>query len=112
MLKVFISQPMRGKPDKEIRDERERAIEIVKKICGEDAEIIDSFFEGAPVSANPLWFFGKSIQLLSTADVAYFVTGWEKARGCSIEHTCAIEYGMNIIEEGDFDDEDEEEDEE
>ena len=44
--KVFISQPMRDKTDEQIKAERERAIELVKKeYPNEDVEIIDSFFE-------------------------------------------------------------------
>ena len=65
---------------------------------GEDVEVIDSFFKDAPHDAKPLWFLGKSIELLSTADVAYFAKGWDNARGCKIEHDCAVAYGINTIE--------------
>lgn len=34
--------------------------------------MIDSFFQNAPADARPLWFLGKSLELLSTADIAYF----------------------------------------
>jgi hypothetical protein len=44
-------------------------------------------------------FLGKSLELLSTADIAYFAKGWENARGCRIENTCAIEYGIAVIED-------------
>ncbi|HIW40623.1 MAG TPA: hypothetical protein H9743_00490 [Candidatus Mediterraneibacter vanvlietii] len=99
-MKLFISQPMKGKTDEEILKEREKAIESVKKRYGdENVEIIDSFFRSAPADARPLWFLGKSIELLSTADVAYFCKGWDQARGCKIENTCAIEYGIEVIED-------------
>ena len=99
MIKLFISQPMRGKTNKEILATRERAIESAKRNLGEDVEVIDSFFQDAPADANPLWYLGKSLELLSTADVAYFAPGWEEARGCRIENTCAIEYGIDVIED-------------
>lgn len=99
MKKLFISQPMKGISDKEIITEREKAIKTVKEILGEEVEVIDSFFQNAPHDAKPLWFLGKSIELLSTADVAYFVSGWEYYRGCKIEYKCAIEYGIVIIEQ-------------
>lgn len=51
------------------------------------------------MDAKPLWYLAKSLELLSAADVAYFVKGWEKARGCKIENTCAIEYGIDVIED-------------
>lgn len=101
MVKLFISQPMKGKTDEEILSVRERAIASAKKYLDEkeDVEVIDSFFQSAPVDAKPLWYLAKSLELLSTADVAYFAKGWETARGCKIENTCAIEYGIEVIED-------------
>lgn len=98
MKKLFISQPMKGKTDEEILAVREQAIKSAKDMLGEEVEVIDSFFRNAPVDARPLWFLGKSLELLSTADVVYFAKGWEEARGCRIENTCAIEYGITVIE--------------
>lgn len=99
-MKLFISQPMKGKTDEEILSERQKAIESVKEKYGDkNIEIIDSFFQSAPADARPLWFLGKSIELLSTADVAYFCKGWDQTRGCRIENTCAIEYGIEVIED-------------
>lgn len=99
MKKLFISQPMKGKTDEEILKERQKAIESAKKNLGEDVEVIDSFFQSAPADASPLWFLGKSLELLSKADIAYFAKGWEEARGCKIENLCAIEYGIAVIED-------------
>ena len=99
MKKLFISQPMRGKTDEEILAERKKAIESAERNLGEPVEVIDSFFQHAPADARPLWFLGKSLELLSTADIAYFAKGWEDARGCRIENQCAIEYGIEVIED-------------
>lgn len=98
MKKLFISQPMRGKTDEEIKTERAKAIQIAEEIVGEPVEVIDSFFEKAPANAKPLWFLGKSLELLSDADIAYFAPGWKEARGCKIEHTCAVQYAIYCIE--------------
>ena len=97
MKRLFISQPMRGKTDEEILAVREKAIESAERNLGEKVEVIDSFFKDAPVDANPLWYLAKSLELLSTADVAYFAKDWEKYRGCRIENTCAIEYGIELV---------------
>lgn len=99
MKKLFISQPMRGKTDEEILAERKKAIESAERNLGEPVEVIDSFFQNAPADARPLWFLGKSLELLSTADIAYFAKGWEDAIGCRIENQCAIEYGIEVIED-------------
>ena len=98
MKKLFISQPMRGKSNEEILAIRSDATQAAKDAGGEEVEVIDSFFENAPVGAKPLWFLGKSLELLATADVAYFARGWSEARGCKIEHLCATEYGIHTIE--------------
>lgn len=98
MKKLFISQPMKDKTDKQILVERAKAIEAAKQKVGEDVEVIDSFIKDAPHDAKPLWFFAKSLELLSTADVAYFAPGWSKYRGCKIEHECAVQYGIDTIE--------------
>ena len=77
MTKVFISQPMRDKTDDEIKKERSLAITKIKASYDtEDVEIIDSFFEGAPHDAKPLWFLGESFKKLAEADVAYFCKGF------------------------------------
>ena len=98
MIKVFISQSMKGKTDEEILRERKEVLEDVKKQLGEELELLDSFFQGAPSNAKPLWYLGESLKLLSTADVAYFCKDWKSYRGCRIEHTCAKEYGIEVIE--------------
>lgn len=98
MKKIFISQPMKGKTDEEILREREQAIKEIEERTGEPVEVIDSFFQSAPAGARPLWFLGKSLELLSAADIAYFASGWKNTRGCRIEHTCAVEYGIAVIE--------------
>lgn len=99
MKKLFISQPMRGKTDEEILAVREKAIKSAERQIGEPVEIIDSFFQSAPADAKPLWFLGKSLELLAGADIVYFAKGWQEARGCKIENTCAIEYGIPVIED-------------
>jgi hypothetical protein len=100
MKKLFISQPMRDKTDEEIKSERNKIIQRVKEgYPNEDIEVIDSFFENAPHDAKPLWFLGKSLELLSTADIAYFANGWENYRSCKIENQCAIAYGIDVVED-------------
>lgn len=104
-MKVFISQPMNGKTDDEILQERENAIKEIKSSTPEEVNvtIIDSFFghgNAIPFDSNrPLYFLGKSLELLSTADAAYFCEGWDSARGCMIEHQCCLSYGIEILED-------------
>ncbi len=97
MKKLFISQSMRGKTDEEILKEREIAIEKARDVLGEDVEVLETFFDDFSADAKPLEYLARSIKFLAKADVAYFADGWENARGCKIEHECAVEYGIDII---------------
>ena len=102
MKRVFISQPMRGLSDREIRAVRNAAILEVKAIYGENCEIIDSYLdkfipETESGSCIPLKYLAESIRLLADADVAYFCDGWSSARGCKIEYECANKYGIGVL---------------
>lgn len=97
MKKLFISQPMNGKTNEEILKERNKAIEHAKTILKDEIEVIDSFFQNAPNDAKPLWFLGKSLELLANADAVYFCGGWNSYRGCIMEHSACVRYHINII---------------
>ena len=100
MKKIFISQPMNGLTAEEIKNNRNAAIKKLENFMhGEEFEIIDSFFEAAQHDAKPLWYLGESLKLLSKADYALFLAGWDRARGCKIENTCAQQYGIQTIYE-------------
>ena len=105
MTKIFISQPMNGKTTEEIENERNH---IISRLTlqfareNEHIEIIDSFFKDAPHNVKPLWYLGESIKLMSEADIVFFCDGWQTARGCQIEHDCALEYGIDTMYEEDL----------
>ena len=102
-VRLFVSQPMRGKTDEEIERERAELIETAKVMYEGrgTVEVIDSFFKGGlnipDGTQAPLYHLGKSLELLATADAAIFGEGWEEARGCRIEHACADEYGITML---------------
>ena len=100
MTKIFISQPMNGKTTEEIENERNYIIDRLRE--NECVEIIDSFFKDNPYEASPLWYLGESIKLMSEADVVFCCNGWQTARGCQIEHDCALEYGIDTMYEEDL----------
>ena len=100
MTKIFISQPMNGKTNEEIENERNYIIDKLRE--NESVEIIDSFFKDKPYESSPLWYLGESIKLMSEADIVFFCKGWQTARGCQIEHDCALEYGIDTMYEEDL----------
>lgn len=97
MKKIMISQPMRGKTNELIKEERKV---LVQEFEDRGYEVLDTVFDEAPKNVDEaIYFLSKSIEYLSQADVIFFMKGWEKARGCKIEHEVAVEYGKEIIYE-------------
>ena len=96
MKTVFISQPMRGKSNEQIKEERK---ELIEHLHNEGYNVIDSIVaKNAEDAMNrPIYYLGFSILRLSACDVAWFMDGWEDARGCKIEHTIVEEYGIPIM---------------
>lgn len=53
---------------------------------------------------HPLDALGRSLTLLSQADIAYFAPGWNGSRGCEIEAACCDMYGIpwSVAPDGDW----------
>ena len=92
-MKVFISQPMNGRDEKTILDERAKMFQKVQaKYPTESIELIDSYIpEACPANRKHRgsWYLGKSLEFLSEADLAVFAPGFEKAKGCLVEYITA-----------------------
>lgn len=106
MKKAMLSQPMVGKTDEEIIATREKAIKVLES---KGYELVNTLFtdewynkenmEQRGVVQIPLCFLAKSLENMSLCHAAYFCKGWEKARGCRIEHEAACAYGLTVIYE-------------
>lgn len=104
--KSMLSQPMAGKTNEEITATRERAIAALE---ARGYEIVNTLFTDEWYSSEsmkkrgvvniPLCFLAKSLENMSLCHAAYFCKGWERARGCRIEHEAANAYGLEIIYE-------------
>lgn len=95
-LKIMISQPMKGKTEEQIRSER---AELVKKLEEKGHEVVDTIFaEETSEGDARLYYLAKSIEAMSKVDAVVFMPGWEKARGCQIEHEIAVKYNKFIKE--------------
>lgn len=94
-MKIMISQPMRGKTNEQIREER---AELVKRLQEEGHEVVDTVFENAPADEDvAIYCLSQSIRYIGKVDALIFMKGWEKARGCKIEHQVAVEYGKQVF---------------
>lgn len=100
MKKLFISCPMKGRTEENIRKSMEKMHRIAEIVFDQELEVIDSYMpEAAPVELNNkrIWYLGKSIQMLSKAD--YFIgVDWNDVfKGCNLEHEIANIYGIKNI---------------
>ena len=92
-MKIMISQPMRGKTEKQIEDERKY---LIQELEAEGHEVIDTVIKDFDCRKSPISYLARSIEFLDQADAIVFMKGWENARGCRIEHECAKQYGIRI----------------
>lgn len=100
-MKVFISIPMAGRSDSEVRREMDMVAESIKQEYGDQVEIIDSFITETPPEDSgrgSVWYLAKSIEMLGKANLAVFVGEWKSARGCVIEHHTATLYNISVLD--------------
>lgn len=94
-MKVFISQPMSGRSDKEVLKEREEIKNCLESKFKEPIKIIDSFTKSPDiVKGGRISMLGHSISLMCDADLVVFAPYWTSARGCRVEYTVACEYEL------------------
>lgn len=95
-MKVMISQPMNGRTEEQIQEERKR---IVDNFNSMHIEVINTLFtEEAPENCNiAVYYLGKSISAMKDVDAIYMCDNWREARGCRIEHQVAMEYKIKIL---------------
>lgn len=100
--KAMLSQPMAGKTPEEIVEVRDKAIKYLEK---SGFQVVDTYFPNdlkyltVDILSKPLFLLGKSLMYMSYCDAVYFCKGWDKTRGCRIEHDAAVAYGLEVIEE-------------
>jgi Asp-tRNA(Asn)/Glu-tRNA(Gln) amidotransferase A subunit family amidase len=96
-MNLMISQPMKGKTNEQIREERAN---LIKKLEEQGNKVVDTVFENAPADEDiAIYMLSQSIRYIGKVDGIVFMKGWEKARGCKIEHEVAVEYGKQVFYE-------------
>ena len=95
MKKLFISCPMKGRTEEDIRNSMDRLHKLAELVFNQELEVIPSYIPNHAPDAciRPVWYLGESIKLLSEAD--YFVGVYtDHFKGCNIEHSVARAYGI------------------
>lgn len=102
--KIFVSLPMRGKEDYEIKERMQHLFKLASAYLGEECEMINSLEPVKPeelqsddvVDVAPL-YLGASIKLLSQADLVIFDKEWSIADGCCVEKQVCERYHIKHI---------------
>lgn len=96
MKKLFLSVPMRGRTEEEIKASIQKMKKIAEIYEGEELELIDSYIEDNPPkdSKEAVWYLGESLKKLAQADVFIGIDEAYDWNGCNIERDTAQRYGV------------------
>ena len=96
MKKLFVSVPMKGRTEEEIKSSIQKMKKIAEICEGEELELIDSYIEDNPPkdTKEAVWYLGESIKKLSQADVFIGIQEHYDWSGCRVEFFMAQEYGI------------------
>ena len=96
MKKLFVSVPMKCRTEDEIKESIQKMKKIAEIYEGEELELIDSYIDDNPPKDNnqAIWFLGKSLEKLATADVFIGISDAWDWNGCYVEQEVAHRYGI------------------
>lgn len=98
MKKLFVSVPMKGRTEEEIKASIQKMKKIAEIYEGEELELIDSYIEDNPPkdSEEAVWYLGESLKKLAQADVFIGICENFDWNGCYIERKTAERYGVKM----------------
>lgn len=96
MKNLFVSVPMKGRTEEEIKASIQKMKKIAEIYEGEELELIDSYIEDNPPkdSKEAVWYLGESLKKLAQADVFIGIDEAYDWNGCYIERDTAQRYGI------------------
>ena len=96
MKKLFVSVPMKGRTEEEIKASIQKMKKLAEIYEGEELELIDSYIEDNPPkdSKEAVWYLGESLKKLAQADVFIGIDEAYDWDGCYIERDTAQRYGI------------------
>lgn len=96
MKKLFVSVPMKGRTEQEIKASIQKMKKIAEIYEGEELELIDSYIEDNPPkdSKEAIWYLSESLKKLAQADVFIGINDAWDWNECYIEIETAKRYGI------------------
>ena len=98
LIKVYISQPMKVRPKREITEERNQIKKVIEVKYSEEyvIEYLNENDWERPKDWTRIQNLGYSIMNMHDADIVVFAPNWVKASGCCVEHEVAYRYDKKI----------------
>lgn len=96
MKKLFVSVPMKGRTETDIKASIAKMKKIAEAYEEEELELIDSYIEEEPPVEcdRSVWYLGKSLEKLAEADVFIGITDTTGWPGCKLESEVATLYNI------------------
>ena len=96
MKKIFVSVPMKGRTEDEIKASIQKMKKIAEIYEGEELELIDSYIDDNPPKENNegVWYLAESLKKLAQADGFMGICESYDWIGCQIERETAERYGI------------------
>lgn len=93
-VKVFIAQPILGRTEEQIEEERVDAIKAISVMFGyDDVEVVNDICLNLSLQS-----LSKSFSEMADANVVYFYKGWRQDVDCDILYKIAVRYDLYTIE--------------
>ena len=96
MKKLFISCPMKGRTEENIRKSMEKMHKIAEAMFEQELEVIPSYIEHKPPenSNQAVWYLGESIKKMAEADYFIGIKFTLVFKGCNVEESVACSYNI------------------
>lgn len=104
-MNVFISQPMVGLTNDELKKYRSKVLDMIQRRYPTEKIrfITNPLIAKLPHDDNSIvWYLGKSLECIASANLVFFSKDWESDYICSLEHAICRYYNIPIIYEDEY----------
>lgn len=98
-MKVFVSQPHKGRPWKELEKTSDEIVGYIRDLYPEENVIEVPMLKPDQFKGqHPVYYLGMNLQMMCQADIVVFVPGWWESRACCTEHDVCEQYGIEHMD--------------
>ena len=101
-MNVFISQPMVGLTNDELKKYRSKVLDMIQRRYPTEKIrfITNPLIANLPHDDNSIvWYLGESLKCIASANLVFFSKDWESDYICSLQHAICRYYRIPIASE-------------